>query len=87
MLVKLLIKLIIGYYLKKLFDKGFPTFVIKILAFWYTHQEMHVRWGITTTSFFLVSNGVKQGGILSPMLFNVHMDQLSIELNRSGIGA
>ena len=28
---------------KKLFDKGFPTFVIKILALWYTHQEMHVR--------------------------------------------
>ena len=78
----------INYWLlfKKLFDKGFPTFVIKILAFWYTHQEMHVRWGITTTSSFLVSNGVKQGGILSPMLFNVYMDQLSIKLNRSGIG-
>ena len=36
--------------------------------------------------FFHVSNGVKQGGILSPMLFNVYMDQLSIRLNRSGIG-
>ena len=47
---------------------------------------MHVRWGITTTSSFLVSNGVKQGGILSPMLFNVYMDQLSIKLNRSDIG-
>ena len=86
MIVKLLIKLIIGYYLKKLFDKVFPTFVIKILAFWYTHQEMHVRWGITTTSSFLVSNGVKQGDTLSPMLFNVYMDKLSIKLNRSQIG-
>ena len=57
--------------LKKIFDKGFPTFVIKILAIWYTHQEMYVIWGITTTSSFLVSNGVKQGGILSPMLFNL----------------
>ena len=47
---------------------------------------MHVRWGITTTSSFLVSNGVKQGGILSPMLFNVYMDQPSIKLNRSNIG-
>ena len=35
--------------------------------------------------FFLVSNGVKQGDILSPMLFNVYIDQLSIKLNRSGI--
>ena len=47
---------------------------------------MHVRWGSTSTSPFRVSNGVKQGGILSPMLFNVYMDQLSIRLNRSGIG-
>ena len=47
---------------------------------------MHVRWGSTPNSSFHVSNGVKQGGILSPMLFNVYMDQLSIRLNRSGIG-
>ena len=46
---------------------------------------MHVRWGIATTSF-LVSNGVKQGVILSLVLFNVYMDQISIKLNRSGIG-
>ena len=37
-------------------------------------------------SSFLVSNGVKQCGILSPMLFNVYMDHLSCKLNRSGIG-
>ena len=47
---------------------------------------MHVRWGSTSTSSFHVSNGAKQDGILSPMLFNVYMDQLSIRLNRSGIG-
>ena len=71
---------------QKLITKGFPVFIIKILAYWYCHQEMHVRWGSTATSSFHVSNGAKQGGILSPMLFNVYMDQLSIRLNRSGIG-
>ena len=29
---------------------------------------------------------IKQGGILSPMLFNVYIDQLSIRLNGSSIG-
>ena len=55
----------INYWLlfQKLFDKGFLTFIIKILAFWYTHQKVHVRWGTTTTTPFLVTNGVKQGGI------------------------
>ena len=42
--------------------KSFPVFIIKILAYWYCHQEMHVRWGSTSTSSFHVSNGVKQGG-------------------------
>ena len=33
---------------------------------------MHItsRWGATFTNYFRVSNGVKQGDMLSPMLFN-----------------
>ena len=48
---------------------------------------MHVRWGSTSTSSFHVSNAVKKDGILSLMLFNVYMDQLSTRLNGLGIGA
>ena len=48
---------------------------------------MFVRWGATTSTQFTVSNGVKQGGIISPILFNVYMDDLSVALNSSGIGA
>ena len=46
---------------------------------------MHVRWD-TTTTHFLVTNGIKQGGILWPMQFNVYMDDLSIKLIQSSIG-
>ena len=31
-------------------------------------------------------NGVKQGGILSPHLFNVYMDDISVILNKFQIG-
>ena len=47
---------------------------------------MHLRCSTTTTTPFLVINGVKQGGILSSMLVNVYMEYLSIKLNQSGIG-
>ena len=47
---------------------------------------MFVRWGATTSTQFTVANGVKQGGIISPILFNVYIDDLSIALNSSGIG-
>ena len=46
---------------------------------------MHVRWGNTFSISFCVSNGVKQGRIVSPVLFNVYMDDLSCVLNRSNI--
>ena len=47
---------------------------------------MFVRWGNTCSTSFCVTNGVKQGGIISPMLFNLYMDDLSLKLNCSGIG-
>ena len=47
---------------------------------------MFIRWGNSGTTRFCVTNEVKQGGILSPSLFNVDMNNLSISLNHSGIG-
>ena len=47
---------------------------------------MKVRWGNTISSSFQVGNGVKQGGILLNVLFNIYMDKLSIALNDTAIG-
>ena len=56
------------------------------LIVWYLLQRMHIRWGNTISTSFRVSNSVKQGGIMSPVLFNVYMNDLSCALNRSNIG-
>ena len=74
----------------KLFDKlakrGVPNYIIRILIFWYENQKMCVKWGCLTSELFSVSNGVRQGSILSPHFFNVYVDDLSSKLNKMNIG-
>ena len=33
-----------------------------------------------------MSNGVRQGGILSPLFFNLYMDKLSVTLSKTKVG-
>ena len=42
-------------------------------------HEMCIRWGHSTSSFFTVSTGVRQGGTSSPRLFVVYVDDLSTQ--------
>ena len=70
----------------KLTENGVPGFLTRILVYWYSHQTMRVRWGNVTSAPIFVTNGVRQSGILSPFLFNVYMNDLSMSLNRCGTG-
>ena len=38
------------------------------------------------SELFTVTNGVRQGGIISPKLFNTYIDKLSVKLNESNVG-
>ena len=72
--------------LKKMIDRDVPIYLVKTLCYWYQHQEMIVQWGSCLSNAFLVTIGVRQGRILSPILFNIYVDGLNDILNKSTIG-
>ena len=46
----------------------------------YTNQLCHVKWGGEKSASFPISNGVKQGGVISPLLFSLYVDELFLLL-------
>ena len=62
----------------------FPL-VLRLLLFMYTNQTLRVKWGSVMSESFTVMNGVKQGDVLSPVLFAVYTDGLILRLQESGI--
>ena len=76
------VSLYVSWMLSKSFDRvnhrmlfkqlGVRGYILRILINWYNNQDMCVRWGDAYSAKFKVTNGVIQGGILSPYLFNHH---------------
>ena len=50
-----------------------------------TNQLCHVKWGGEKSANFPISNGVKQGGVISPLLFSLYVDELFLLLKKSGL--
>ena len=64
----------------KLILRGMPLLFVRLLAFLFSSQELCVIWGSVLSGYFKSSNNVRQGYILSPVLFNFFMDDLSVRL-------
>lgn len=74
----------------KLFDilikRGLPMCVVRLIVDMYVNQKMFVKWNTHISNEFDVRNGIKQGGILSPILFCVYIDDLFNELKKCNSG-
>ena len=75
-----------GKLLKLLLHRKMPAVVVRFLIDNYKRQCMSVEWNSYRSMPFDVQNGVKQGGVLSPLLFSIYIDELLCKLERSGLG-
>lgn len=70
----------------KLLDDNVNCNVVRVLAYWYSHQEVCVRWLSTISRNFTVSNGTRQGGVLSPLLFTRYIRDMLTVIESSQLG-
>jgi exonuclease III len=70
----------------KLKEIGIPHELIGILSHWYQTQINVIKWANTFSDPFTLNCGVRQGGLTSPRLFNVYVDQLIGRLSSMHVG-
>ena len=69
-----------------LISRKLPAFIIRVLFDSYSRQQSRAMWNSCYTEYFYMSNGVKQGSVLSAILFTIYIDRLLILLRDSGVG-
>lgn len=69
-----------------LIKKGLPKIVVKIIVNWYSKLFVVIRWNDYDSTPLTVLSGVRQGGILSPFLFNMYVDCIITALRKSDYG-
>lgn len=70
----------------KLRDREQPEEIVELLRYWYNNQINQVRWSGALSETYGLACGVRQGGLTSPALFSLYVDQLIGELSSTGVG-
>ena len=70
----------------KLIERNVPLCFLNLIIYWYLNMKVRVLWRQTFSAYFHVSTGTKQGGVLSPKIFTIYMDELIRRLRAQGIG-
>ena len=71
---------------QKLLDQGMPHIIVRFLLVSYDKQSANVRWNGEYSRHFKIKNGVKQGAVLSAVLYCVYTNGLFEKLRKLRIG-
>jgi Reverse transcriptase (RNA-dependent DNA polymerase)/Endonuclease/Exonuclease/phosphatase family len=72
--------------LNKLIDRNLPKNVLSILEDWFSISVTCVKWVEKRSYFFRLLAGVRQDGVLSPVLFSVYIDDSVHEIIKADTG-
>ena len=64
----------------RLCDRNLCPIVLRIVMNMYVNQVIQIKWNDLLSDKCKISNGVKQGGCLSPSLFSIYLNNLIINL-------
>jgi hypothetical protein len=70
----------------KLMDRRVPRCILETIKNWYDKMCCKVKWGNSLSAMFVIKAGVHQGGILSPSLFSIYVDDILVKLEKSKMG-
>ena len=71
---------------EKLAKRNIPYIYLRLLLVMYRSQNARVKWGESLSDAFEILNGVKQGAVLSAVLFCIYVDDLIKKLRRKREG-
>ena len=77
-------KVLINGLILKLIKRNVPVHFVRLLFYWFNNLRCSVVWLSMISSPFDVARGIRQGGVLSPFLFAVYVDDLIERLRASG---
>ena len=72
--------------INNIIDRGVNPMIVQVLKYMYTRQTFAVSWNGHMTNHDFIRNGVRQGGVTSPILFNVYIDNLVRKINEMQFG-
>ena len=71
---------------QKLLDRDLPDIYVRLLIYMYREQIARVRWNKHESKEFALNNGVKQGAVLSAILYCLYVDDLYQLLRKQKYG-
>ena len=71
----------------KLYEMSTPVYILQLIDNWYKNLSSAVLWQSATSRSFPIMQGVRQGAILSPLLYYIFVNELLVTLQNSGHGA